>query len=67
VPVLVQHHPGGAQHGTGAKPFDLEIISITRREHIELKLHASQYRSLHAKAVERLKWWQPKFDTFGRF
>jgi hypothetical protein len=48
--------PASAQQGASAKPFDREFISISRREHIELKLQASQYRSLHGKAVERLKW-----------
>ncbi len=37
-------HPGGAHQGVSGKPFDLEFISISRREHIELKLQASQYR-----------------------
>lgn len=55
-------HPAGAQQGASARPFDLEFISISRREHIELKLQASQYRSLHAKAVERLKWLQLRHD-----
>ena len=36
-------YPVGAQQGASAKPFDLEFISISRREHIELKLQASQY------------------------
>lgn len=55
-------HPPGAQQGASAKPFDREFISISRREHIELKLQASQYRSLHGKAVERLKWMQLRHD-----
>ncbi len=55
-------HLAGAQQGASAKPFDLEFISISRREHIELKLQASQYRCLHAKAVERLKWLQLRHD-----
>lgn len=55
-------HPAGAQLGASAKPFDREFISISRHEHIELKLQASQYRSLHGKAVERLKWMQLRHD-----
>jgi transposase len=54
--------PASASQGASAKPFDLEFISISRREHIELKLQASQYRSLHAKALERLKWVQLRHD-----
>ena len=37
-------HPAGAQQGASAKPFDREFISISRREHIELKLQASRMR-----------------------
>ena len=55
-------HPGGAQHSACAKPFDREFISISRREHIELKLQAGHYRSMHAKAVERQKWMQLRHD-----
>ena len=44
-----------ARRGSTAKPFDIEFVSISRCEHVELKLQARQYRSLHARAVERLK------------
>ena len=54
--------PVEAPHGASAKPFDREFVRITRRDHIELKLQASQYRSLHAKAVERLKWMQLRHE-----
>jgi transposase len=55
-------HPAGAQQGASAKPFDREFISISRREHIALKLQAGRYRSMHAKAVERQKWMQLRHD-----
>ena len=45
-----------------AKPFDLEFVSISRRELIELKLQARQYRTLHARAAERIKWVQLRHD-----
>jgi transposase len=51
-----------ARQGPTAKPFDLEFVSISRREHIELKLQARQYRSLHARAVERLTRLQQRHD-----
>ena len=41
-----------------ATPFDVEFVSISRREYVDLKMQAHQYRSLHARAVERLKWTQ---------
>lgn len=37
------------------KPFDLERVTLTKREHIELVMQAKQYKSLHARAVERLE------------
>ena len=55
-------HPAGAQQGASAKPFDREFICISRREHIELRLQAGHYRSMHAKAVERQKWMQLRHD-----
>lgn len=55
-------HSAGAQQNASAKPFDLELISISRREHIELKLQASQYRSMHVRAVERQKWMPLRHD-----
>ena len=51
-----------ARRGSTAKPFDLEFVSISRREHVELKLQARQYCSLHARAVERLKRLQQRHD-----
>lgn len=55
-------YPVRVQQDVSAKPFDFEFISISRREHIELKLQANQFRSLHAKAVARLKWIQLRHD-----
>lgn len=51
-----------SSQGPTAKPFDLEFISISRREHVELKLQARQYRSLHARAAERLRRLQQRHD-----
>ena len=36
-------------------PFDLETITITRREHVELKNHAAYYKGLHRSAVQRVE------------
>jgi len=45
-----------------ATPFDLEFVSISRREHIELKLQARSFQSLHTRAVERMMWMQRRHD-----
>lgn len=37
------------------KPFDLEWVTLTKREHIDLVMRAKQYKSLHGRAVERLE------------
>ena len=37
------------------KPFDLEWVTLTKREHIDLVMLAKQYKSLHARAVKRLE------------
>lgn len=37
------------------KPFDAEFVTISKREHIELRLQASSYKSLHARAVDRIQ------------
>ena len=37
------------------KPFDLEWVTLTKREHIDLVSQARQYKSLHARAVQRLE------------
>lgn len=37
------------------KPFDLEWVTLTKREHIDLVSQAKQYKSLHARAVKRLE------------
>lgn len=54
--------PPSAGPSPAATPFDVERVSISRREWVELKMQASQYRSLHARAVERLKWMQLRQD-----
>ena len=37
------------------KPYDQELVTLTRREHIELKQRASSYKDLHARAVARIE------------
>lgn len=37
------------------KPFDLEWVTLTKREHIDLVMQAKQYKSLHGRAVKRLE------------
>ena len=54
--------PPSVCDGLRATPFDLEFVSLSRREYVELKMQASQFRSLHARAVERLKWMQLRHD-----
>ncbi len=39
----------------GPSPFDLQTVTISRREHIELRQRLSSYRTLHAKAVKRMR------------
>ena len=41
--------------GAGAAPFDRELITISRREYIELQCQARQYQSLHARALKRIQ------------
>jgi len=36
-------------------PFDLQTVTISRREHIELRQQLSSYRTLHGKAVKRMQ------------
>ncbi|MDH5625252.1 MAG: IS66 family transposase [Nitrospira sp.] len=52
----------GAHIASTPKPFDLEFVTISRREHIELKLQARQYQSLHTRALERMQWMQRRHD-----
>lgn len=35
-------------------PFDLELITITRREHVELKTTAAHYKRMHGDATKRI-------------
>jgi hypothetical protein len=51
-----------AQATASAKPFDVEFVSISRREHIELKMQARSFQSLHARALERMTWMQRRHD-----
>ena len=43
-------------------PFDLEFVTISRREHVELKFQARHCQSMHARAIERQKWVQSRHD-----
>lgn len=36
------------------KPFDLEWVTLAKREHIELVMQARQYKSLHERALKRI-------------
>ena len=45
--------PAGPPLTQSPEPFALEFVSITKQEHIELKLAALQWRGLHRKAVSR--------------
>jgi len=43
---------------TGASPltpFDLETITLTRREHVALKNGIAYYKSLHTRAAQRIE------------
>lgn len=37
------------------QPFDLEWVTLTKREHIELVIQAKQFKSLHGRALKRLE------------
>ena len=37
------------------KPFDLEWVTLSKREHIALVMQAKQYKSLHGRSVKRLE------------
>jgi transposase len=51
-----------AQSGAGLTPFDLQQVTLTRREHIELRHQLSSYRTLHGKAVSRMQRMQRTHD-----
>ncbi|MCD8504655.1 MAG: IS66 family transposase [Burkholderiaceae bacterium] len=36
-------------------PFDLETVTLTRREHVELKTAAAHYKRLHGDATKRIE------------
>ena len=37
------------------KPFDQVLVTLTKREHIELLIQAKQWKSLHERAIARLE------------
>ena len=45
----------GAPPQLSPKPFDLEWVTLTKREHIALVTQAKQYKSLHGRSVKRLE------------
>lgn len=48
--------------GAAPTPFDLELVTLTRRELVTLRMQASQYRSLHSRAITRMQWLQRRHD-----
>ena len=52
---VVGRSPDVAPPRQSPKPFDLEWVTLTKREHIALVMQAKQYKSLHARAVNRLE------------
>lgn len=52
---MVGRSPDVAPPPPSPKPFDLEWVTLTKREHIALVMQAKQYKSLHARAVNRLE------------
>ena len=45
----------GASGETPPTPFSLALVTLTKQAHIELLWQANHWRSLHARAVERLE------------
>ena len=45
--------PGAAT--SSPKPFDQVLVTLTKREHIELRTQAKQWKSLHERAIARLE------------
>ena len=45
--------PGAAT--SSPKPFDQVLVTLTKREHIELRIQAKQWKSLHERAIARLE------------
>ena len=37
------------------KPFDQVLVTLTKREHIELRIQVKQWKSLHERAIARLE------------
>jgi hypothetical protein len=52
-----------AQSSAGLTPFDLQQVTLTRREHIELQHQLSSFRALHGKAVSRMQRMQRTHDS----
>ena len=47
--------PTASPPASGSVPFDLEFVTITKREYIELRHSASTYRTQHRRALERIE------------
>ncbi len=41
-------------------PFQQEMVTITKQEHIELVMQANQWKSLHQRALVRIVWLQAR-------
>ena len=37
-------------------PFDVQLVTITKREHIALVMQAKQWKGLHERALRRIEW-----------
>ena len=44
-----------AAQGARAVPFATEYVLLTKQEHIQLKMEAALWRSLHSRAVKRME------------
>ena len=56
--VDVLESAGGSSPNPAAaspKPFDQVLVTLTKREHIELRTQAKQWKSLHERAIARLE------------
>ena len=47
-------------------PFALEFVTITKQEHIELKMRARNWQTLHRKAVARFDQQEVRHDRIVR-
>jgi transposase len=50
----------------GVAPFACEHVTLTKREHIELKMQAQHWKTLHTKAVIRHQWREQRYARILR-